>query len=588
MRTARRVWVPPSPSHCPSDPSTLPAAQVGAAPQEGESASGANYAEEALRWLPAVQAEQPAVAQPHAHGRIVVADDNPDMREYVCRLLGAHWEVVPVANGEEALASVRERKPDLLLTDVMMPKLDGFGLLRAIRADAALGDLPVMMLSARAGEEARVGGLEAGADDYLVKPFSARELVARVRSNLELAAVRRAAGAALRASEERLRDLNGQLAQRVAEAGEQDRRKNEFLATLAHELRNPLAPLRNGVELMKRFGVAQPQRVPDIVAMMERQLAHMVRLVDDLMDIARVSRGKVELRQERVPLAGIVESALEGCRPQAERAGHALTVDVPAAPVWLFGDPTRLAQVLGNVLNNAVKYTPPHGHIALRARMEDSTAVIEVQDDGVGIAPELAGNVFDLFVQGPQTLAAAQGGLGIGLSLVRQLVEMHGGSVALRSEGAGRGTTVRISLPLAPAQAAPRAGAQAAETQASGRGQRVLVVDDNVDAANSLGLLLAIGGHETCVVHSGQEALSAASSFRPQLVLLDIGLPDLSGYEVATRLRQAQDGSPLRIVALTGWGNEAAREKSASSGFDLHLTKPVQMDVLQQLLRDGA
>lgn len=695
----------------------LPADHLVDAPETRgpDAARAGSFVEEALRWLPGAGAaprmpiegaEALELEEPSQRARIVVADDNADMREYVGRLLGARWDVVAVGDGEQALAEIRARRPDLLLTDVMMPRLDGFGLLRAVRADAQLSDLPVVMLSARAGEEARVGGLEAGADDYLVKPFSARELVARVRSNLELAVVRREAGAALRESEARFRnmadhapvmmwvtdasgrcvylnqrwyeftgqrpeealgygwleathpgdrehaasafgaanaqhipfqieyrlrradggyrwamdaaaprfdgaggflgyigsviditerkqaeellqDLNQQLARRVVEAGEQDRRKNEFLATLAHELRNPLAPLRNGVELMKRLGVSQPQRAPEILAMMERQLSHMVRLVDDLMDIARVSRGKVELRRERVQLATVVEAAVEASRPLIERADHVLAVDLPPHPIWLHGDPTRLAQVLGNILNNAAKYTPTGGHIALRARLAGATAVIEIQDSGVGIAPELAAKVFDLFVQGPQTVAAAQGGLGIGLSLVRKLVELHGGVVDLQSEGAGLGTTVRITLPVAVPEGETAAETLPAEPGAPADGRRVLVVDDNVDAAETLGLLLSGSGHRIKVVHSGRDALAEAALFQPELVFLDIGLPDLSGYEVAASLRRAQNGHALRIVALTGWGNEEAREKSAESGFDLHLTKPVQMDVLQRLLAES-
>ncbi|HVE55067.1 MAG TPA: ATP-binding protein, partial [Ramlibacter sp.] len=694
----------------------------GTEPRSPDAVRADAFVEEALRWLPDVPAPAPAAqgidADDTLHGllphraRIVVAEDNADMREYVARLLGARWEVVTAANGEEALRAIRARKPDLLLTDVMMPVLDGFGLLRAVRADAALSDLPVVMLSARAGEEARVTGLEAGADDYLVKPFSARELVARVRSNLHLAAVRREAGAALRESEARFRnmadhapvmmwvtdatgyctylnrrwyemtgqapeqalgygwleathpddrahaerafveanarrevfqseyrlrradgtyrwaidaaaprfteageylgyvgsviditerkeaedllqEINTKLARRVNEAGEQDRRKNEFLATLAHELRNPLAPLRNGVELLKRLGAVQPERTPQVLAMMERQLTHMVRLVDDLMDIARVSRGKVELRRERVQLAAVVQSALETSRPLVERSQHSLEVALPTGEIWLDGDPTRLAQVLGNVINNAAKYTPPGGHIALEAQVSGGTVVIAVRDDGIGIAPELLGAVFDLFVQGPQTLAAAQGGLGIGLSLVRKLVELHGGVVAVESPGVGQGTTVRITLPLAAHDAVPAAGPASAEAPGASAGRRVLVVDDNVDAADSLGLLLSGGGHDIRVVHSGAAALVAAESFRPDLVFLDIGLPDVSGYDVATSLRRGRSGSDMRIVALTGWGNEEARERSAQSGFDLHITKPVQMDVLQRLLsgmqeREGA
>lgn len=669
------------------------------------------FVEEALRWLPSAPGRdrdrdpvRHAVAPAGGRPRILVADDNADMRDYVQRLLRDQCVVEAVANGEEALAALRARKPDLLLTDVMMPGLDGFGLLREVRADPQLADLPVIMLSARAGEEARVVGFEAGADDYLVKPFSARELVARLQANLHLAGVRREAGAALRESEARfrnmadhapvmmwvtepdgrcsylnrrwyeftgqdpqepvgagwlaathpddsaradaqfrganvarapyqseyrmrradgsycwvidaaaprfadngdflgyvgsviditdrreaevlLRELNTQLGRRLAEAGDNDRRKNEFLATLAHELRNPLAPLRNGVELMKMVGLQQPERAPAIIAMMERQLAHMVRLVDDLMDASRVSRGLVELKRQRVTLASVVDAALEACRPAAELAGHRLAVRLPDEPVWIDGDPTRLAQVFSNVLNNAIKYTPPGGRIALRATAEGGTVEVEVKDNGIGIPPEMASRVFDLFVQGPQAASAGQGGLGIGLSLVRKLVELHGGLVTLASTGAGEGTAVRVTLPVAAAEAAQADGAPEGPAAASAS-RRVLVVDDNVDAADSLGLLLAGSGHEIRVVHSGQAAIAAAQAFRPDLVFLDIGLPDLTGYEVAAAMRKA-DGNGMRIVALTGWGNEEARERSAASGFDLHLTKPVQIDMLHRLLSEA-
>lgn len=701
------VTLPFGNEHLPADQ----LAREAQAPQPAAPPSG-DYLQEALRWLPAAAAADgdaaahESAATGEAVPRILVADDNADMRDYVQRLLRGQWRVAAVTNGEEALAALRERKPDLLLTDVMMPRLDGFGLLRAVRADPQLADLPVIMLSARAGEESRVVGLQAGADDYLVKPFSARELVARVQSNLHLAEVRRQASGALRESEARFRnmadhspvmmwvtdprghctylnrswyeatgqapeaalgfgwldathpedrpraeavfkaanenreafrleyrlrhadgtyrwaidaaaprfgadgeflgyvgsvidiadhkkaeellqELNGQLARRVVEAGEQDRRKNEFLATLAHELRNPLAPLRNGVELIKRVGTVKPERAPEIIAMMERQLSHMVRLVDDLMDVSRVSRGKVELRRERVALAAVVAATLETCKPLVDRANHAVDVRLPAETVWIDGDPTRLAQVFSNVLSNAVKYTPGGGRIAIAATVSGATVTVEVRDNGVGVEPELAGRMFELFVQGPQTAAGGQGGLGIGLSLVRKLVELHGGVVDLVSPGPGLGTTVRITLPVAaqPAEAAEAGGTQAVAGERAG--QRVLVVDDNVDAADSLGLLLAGSGQQIRVVHSGRAALDAARDFRPDLIFLDIGLPDLSGYEVAASLRRDYPAADMRIVALTGWGNEEAREKSAAAGFDLHLTKPVAMDLLQRLLTDG-
>jgi CheY-like chemotaxis protein len=290
----------------------------------------------------------------------------------------------------------------------------------------------------------------------------------------------------------------------------------------------------------------------------------------------------VELKRQRVTLASVVDAALEACRPAAERAGHRLAVELPEQPVWIDGDPTRLAQVFSNVLNNAIKYTPHGGRIALRAVADGDTVEIDVKDNGIGIPPDMAARVFDLFVQGPDAASAGQGGLGIGLSLVRKLVELHGGLVTLASAGAGEGTTVRITLPVVAAEAAQPDGVTAIAVAATPK-RRVLVVDDNVDAADSLGLLLAGSGHVIQVVHTGQAAIAAAQAFRPDLVFLDIGLPDLSGYDVAAALRKT-DGNGMRIVALTGWGNDEARERSAASGFDLHLTKPVQIDMLQRLL----
>jgi signal transduction histidine kinase/DNA-binding response OmpR family regulator len=365
---------------------------------------------------------------------------------------------------------------------------------------------------------------------------------------------------------------------------EQDKRKDEFLATLAHELRNPLAPVRNGLQILKVAG--NGEQASKIREMMERQLGHMVRLIDDLMDVSRITRGRVELRRERVELRTLVDSALEASRPLVESAGHALAVRVPKG-IFLDADPTRMAQVIANLLNNSAKYTPEGGRITLTAERQGPSVLLRVTDTGVGIPAEMLPQVFDMFTQVGRTLDRSQGGLGIGLTLVRRLVEMHGGTVEVESPGPGLGTTFTLHLPVAgPAEPArPRAGSEA-EGQASRR-LRILVVDDNIDGAESLAMLLRLGGHETLTANTGAEALTAARSFLPDLMFLDIGLPGMDGYEVAARLR-AEERQRCVLVALTGWGSEDDRRRSKSVGFDHHLTKPVDAEALEKLIEQLA
>ena len=365
---------------------------------------------------------------------------------------------------------------------------------------------------------------------------------------------------------------------------EQDKRKDEFLATLAHELRNPLAPVRHGLYLLKAIGGdgEQGQKIQD---MMERQLGHMVRLIDDLMDVSRITRGRVELRKERVELRTVVDSALEVSRRVIEAAGHTLTVHVPPG-LHLVADPTRIAQVIENLLNNAAKYTPEGGRITLSAEPEGAMLVVRVADTGVGIPLEMQRRVFDMFTQIGRTLERAQGGLGIGLTLVRRLVEMHGGTVDVESAGPGEGSTFIVRLPAAaPVQPAPAQPAKGPGADAAAR-LRVLIVDDSIDGAESLSMLLQIGGHETTMAHAGPDALTAAAAFRPDVILLDIGLPGMDGYEVARRLRATDDHKGTLLVALTGWGSESDRRRSKEAGFDHHLTKPVDVTYITRLLAE--
>lgn len=372
---------------------------------------------------------------------------------------------------------------------------------------------------------------------------------------------------------------------------EADRRKDEFLATLAHELRNPLAPLRNGLAVIRRAG-SDPEALASAGEMMERQLGQMVRLIDDLLDVSRISRGKVELRSERLDLATAVASAVETSQPLIDSSGHRLTVVAPDEPVYVNADPVRLSQVIANLLNNAAKYTERGGWIRLSYGREGEEAVVRVQDNGVGISATMLPRVFEMFAQVDRSLNRAQGGLGIGLSLVRGLVEMHGGRVAVHSNGPGTGSEFVIRLP-AIAVPAPVATVSPAPTTGDSEGvtkptrRRILVVDDNEDSARSMSQLLKLIGHETRTANDGLEALDIAEAYRPDLILLDIGMPRLNGYETAARLRQRPWAANVILIALTGWGQQDDRRRSREAGFDHHLVKPVDMDVLEKLLSDA-
>jgi PAS domain S-box-containing protein len=796
--------------------------------------------------------------------RVLVADGDADTRQYLIQLLAEHYRVEAVADGEAALIAVRKQPPDLILTDAMMPRLDGFGLLRKLRADAETSSLPVILLSAQAGEESRVAGMQAGADDYLVKPFSAQELLARVSAHLQMARLRREAGASLRQSEERLRmaltaarmvawqwelsedrvlfsenaaevfglplgsslatieqalalihpedverhratirkaaaecgnyfsqfrmvrpdngqviwleerghgigDVSGksvrlvgvaldvtvrklaeeQLAaelaatmrlhalstrllsadnlstaladvlenaiatcsadfgniqlynpqtkalemvvhrgfpqefldyfrtvrlddgsacaqamlsgerifvedveldpgftphRRIAAAAgfravqstplkthdgaivgmlsthfraphrvsdrdqrlldlyarhaadlierlrfeqalkDADRRKDEFLATLAHELRNPLAPLRNGLQVMK-LTRSNAESMEQVRAMMERQLTQLVRLVDDLMDVSRITRGKITLRKERVELAGVVQQAVETSRPVIEASGHELTIHVSPQPIFVEADVIRLAQVIANLLNNAAKYTERDGQITLVVQRQEREAVVSVRDTGVGIPAHMLPRVFDLFTQVDRSLERSQGGLGIGLTLVKRLVEMHGGSIEAHSDGHGRGSefVVRLPVVLTLAEEQQAEGGAAASSVAR---RRILVVDDNRDAALSLAMILQMMGNETQTAHDGLEAIDVAAAFRPDVILLDIGMPKLNGYDTCRRIRAQPWGKHVMIVALTGWGQDEDKRRSQEAGFTCHLVKPVEPAALEALLAE--
>ncbi len=615
--------------------------------------------------------------------RLLVVDDNADMRVYLTRLLGRRWQVRAVSDGAEALEAVAQHPPpDLIVSDVMMPRVDGFALIAALRAVPATRSIPVLLVSARAGEEARIESLRAGADDYVVKPFSARELMARIEAQLlkaRLASVERVQAdrlaevfeqapvgiAVVRGPEHRfefandaylalidrrpvvglpirealpelanqgiyelldgvyesgevyharsrrlwVEDASGTLRERFfdfvyqptlgadgrptgvaavvydvsaltearREADRANRAKDEFLAMLGHELRNPLAPIVTVLHVLRRSGsnAFKPER-----AILERQVDHLVRLVDDLLDVSRIASGKVELRHARMDLRDAVGVSLEAVSSEFERHRHQVHADTGIEPLWVQADAARISQVISNLLVNAAKYTPAGGVIRVVARRDGGHVELCVIDNGIGISAEMLPQVFDLFMQERQAVDRAGGGLGLGLAIVRSLVQAHGGEVFAASDGAGKGSEFRFVLPYA-AQAGPSPeGSSPAATPIRGR-RRVLVVDDNADAAESLAQALELHGLETRVAPDGPRALDIAETFQPEIGILDIGLPVMDGHELARQLKSRR--RDIRLLALTGYGGHADDTRS-SEWFEARLLKPVDLQALVALL----
>lgn len=661
------------------------------------------FIEEALRWLP--EGQNTAVPAPEIEWfnydalsfstplpeqkdteHILIVDDNADMRQYLVRLLTPRYRVDEVSNGKEALALIRNSHPDLIISDAMMPHLDGFGLLKELRADFHTTNIPVIILSARAGEESHIEGMNSGADEYLVKPFSARVLLASVSAHLRMARIRQEAHEAIRESEERfralisttsdivyqmsadwseLRSLQGgefitemfdpsntwidkyicqedqqQVIQTIEKAAhskgpfelehrvsrqdgsiawmysraipilnksgeivewfgtasdvshrkkseqallDASRQKDEFLATLAHELRNPLAPLLNALEIM-RLAKNNTNLVDRAQDLMERQITQIIRLIDDLLDLSRIIHGKIHLQKERIELATVIQLALESSSSIIEAAGHQLQIDLPSFSIYIDVDSTRLAQVFSNLLNNAAKYTEKGGLIRLSAQLHNEHVLVSVLDNGAGIPEHMLARIFDKFTQVDRRLERSQGGLGIGLSLVKQLVELHDGTVEVKSDGENMGSEFIVRLPRV---------LSTVETKTSNDGllkstrpRRILVVDDNIDITVCLTMLLEIMGHTIKTANDGVAAIDVASSFHPDLILMDIGMPRFNGYNTAKKIRKQSWGKNIILVALTGWGQERDRHQAKDAGFDFHITKPITYNTLETLLND--
>ena len=532
--------------------------------------------------------------------QILLVDDQPaNLEALQVSLESMNCRFVSARSADEALLALLDQEFAAIVLDVRMPGMSGPELAQLIKQRKRTQHIPILFLTAHMLDEGDVlRGYTVGAVDYLTKPIKPEILRSKLgvfvdlhRKTRALAkvneALQREVGERVRA-EEALREVNQDLEERVRERTaslrDADRRKDEFLAALAHELRNPLAALRTASEVYRMkapagHGLEMPQGVFD------RQLKQMTRLLDDLLEVSRITRNTLILRKEQIELSRVVSAAVETSRAAIEQKGHHLAIELPDQPLTLYADPVRLAQVLSNLLDNAAKYTEEGGTVTLRASMRDDRVRIAVTDTGIGMAPDVVPRIWDLFMQADPSPGRGHGGLGIGLTLVKRLVEMHDGTVIARSGGTGMGSEFEVSLPLHDSPL-HRADTMAANGDAAplDRAFRVLVVDDNRDAAESLNILLTAWGQDARVAHDALAALDIAEKFRPEVVLLDIGLPKLHGYDVARRLREQDWGRRCLIVAVTGWGQEADRQQSKAAGIDHHLIKPVEPLALRELL----
>lgn len=615
--------------------------------------------------------------------RILLVEDEEAMRSHLGEILSDEFEVETAADGEQALVAVLRSRPELIITDIVMPLLDGVELVRLLRETPSTSNIPVLLTSGRAPDELRIEGFEVGADSYLAKPYSGRELRARIRNMLlnsrrrdqaarlealEHAAAERAAllesitdcfyalddldrityanqravdffgraraellGASIwevmpdgdhgvlresftRARGERcavalelhtqqdlwlevhafpgasglavnFRDISDRkISERAMK--EAERRKDEFVATLAHELRNPLAPIRNGIHLLKT-GIGGPDAAR-VLGMMDRQMNQMVRLLDDLLDLSRISRGRLELKREVVRVKDVIVAALESTSSLIEARNHELSVHVEDDSVRVDGDPTRLAQIVANLVSNSAKYTEPGGRISISLTRDAGECAITVADNGIGIPSQALDQLFEMFSQVRLHQQHAEAGLGIGLSVVKTLVQMHGGSVSAHSDGPGTGSTFVVKLPVV-VQPVQEVAAAALSTQ-YGHAEKILVVDDNRDAARTMAILLASEGHEVQTAFSGEEAVTQAAKFRPDVIFMDLGMPTVDGYEATRRIRALDADMRPTIIALTGWGQATDRQRASDAGMDGHLIKPADPELLREVInhRQGA
>ena len=475
-------------------------------------------------------------------------------------------------SGEEALELLLVHDVALGLLDVQMPGMDGFELAELMRGNERTRNVPIIFLTAsNTDSQRKFRGYEAGAVDFIQKPVEWDILRSKTKVFFDL-----------HRQKQQIAAQRDELETYAETLTRSDRYKDQFLAILAHELRNPLTPLRMGLDVLK--GQPTPERMKQIHGVMDRQLVHLVRLVDDLLDVSRVSQGKIVLKREKVEIADIIQAALEASQPFVEGGNHTLRVNAGARSLWVNGDKTRLTQVVANLLNNAAKYTPPGGTLTLDAYRDGQDAVVSVSDNGMGIPLAMQSNIFELFTQVGEHLTRSQGGLGIGLALVKQLVSMHEGSIAVSSDGENRGSSFTVRLPLILSNDDEVNTRVVADAVPNAQVLRILVIDDNADIAETIGWLLSDMGHQHRLVLDGRTALDAAREFQPDVVLLDIGMPSIDGYAVCRAFREDPGLRFLPIIAQTGWGQEADKAATARAGFDYHLVKPVGYGELQQAL----
>jgi signal transduction histidine kinase len=530
---------------------------------------------------------------------ILLVDDQPArLLSYESILSELGQNLVMAHSGAQALQLLMTDEFAVVLLDVNMPGMDGFETATLIHEHPRYEKTPIIFITGvHVSDLDRLQGYKVGAVDYVAIPVVPEILRSKVAVLVELYCQRRElkqlnrslaeANAMLAEANSTLQvEKTRELEQLNAALREGNRHKDEFLAMLAHELRNPLAPIHNAVQLMRNPQLPA-QQLNWAREVIERQTGHLTKLVDDLLDVSRITRGKINVDREQVELATVVARAVETVEPMLSRQRHELIVSVDPEPLFIDGDPTRLTQVVGNILGNAVKYTDAGGRIVLTAGSVGELIEIRVKDNGIGIEPASLPAVFDLFTQASQLNGRAQTGLGIGLALAKRLVEMHGGEVQAHSDGPGKGSEFVVRLPRQMREAAPAGGAgehapgpEAVQPAA----RRILVADDNHDSLETLAQLLQLRGHEIHKAVDGVQALEAANRVKPDLVLLDIGMPGMDGYEVARRIRLQSWGRRATLVALTGWGQESDRRRSREAGFDSHCIKPLDLDGLLSLL----
>jgi signal transduction histidine kinase len=563
---------------------------------------------------------------PNSKVNILLVDDQPSrLLSYQAVLDELGENLISARSGEEALKRLMEAEFAVILLDVSMPGMDGFETAQLIHQHPRFENTPIIFVTGvHVDELDRLQGYRLGAIDYvqvpvipdilrskvavLVELFRKRRALAGenaslVQTNLTLQTDRarefEALSQTLAAANAELSIANARLEAEVSERRrteqhilqlaeklrEADRRKDEFLATLAHELRNPLAPISSALALLnnEREGPAAARSLEVI----DRQVRQLVRLVDDLLDVSRITHGRIELRRNRTLLAPLLATAMETTLPQMESMAHRLKLDVPTEPIYINGDAQRLTQVFGNLLNNACKYTSAGGSIELSAHVDADVVEVSVRDNGIGIPPDRLDGIFDLFVQVETSLERAQGGLGIGLTLVRRLVDMHGGEIRASSEGLGCGARFDVRLPLAPENVpVPSSARDEVPSPNDALRRRILVVDDNRDAADTLALSLSLVGHQVQTIYDPFQVVEAVGVFQPEIAFLDVGMPRLNGLELAMRIRATAHGASVLLVALTGWGQDDDRRRSRQAGFDHHLVKPADPQHIERICRE--